>query len=424
MSTNTDSQAQIEALQAKLVALQEEMTQRTDALKKAEWEKEAILDSQLEHVVYQDLEHRILWANRAACESVNATREDLIGKYCYEIWPQRSERCEDCPVAAAVAAGTMQEVEKTTPDGRSWFIRGYPVRDEDGNIVSGIEITQDITARKKTEERLTQLEQIANRSPVVFFVWRADEHWTVDFVSDNVQQFGYTPEDFYSGRVPYADIVHPDDLARVAAEVEQYSQEADRAEFTQSYRIITQAGETRWTDDRTWIRRDAQGNITHYQGIVLDVTAQKQAETERERLQQEIIEAQREALRELSTPVIPVMDRILVMPLVGSIDSMRAKEIMRTVLQGISEHRAKVIILDVTGVAVMDTGIVNHLNKTIQAARLKGARTIVTGISDAVAEAIVDLGIDWGAVETLRDLQTGLRVALDQMDIHLEKGQS
>ena len=78
----------------------------------------------------------------------------------------------------------------------------------------------------------------------------------------------------------------------------------------------------------------------------------------------------------------------------------------------------------VTGVILMDTGIVNHLNKTIQAARLKGARTIVTGISDAVAEAIVDLGIDWGAVETLRDLQTGLRVALEQMDIHLEKGQS
>jgi rsbT co-antagonist protein RsbR len=63
----------------------------------------------------------------------------------------------------------------------------------------------------------------------------------------------------------------------------------------------------------------------------------------------------------------------------------------------------------------MDTGIVNHLNKTIQAARLKGAHTIVTGISDAVAEAVVDLGIDWGAVETLSDLQTGLRVALERL---------
>ena len=63
----------------------------------------------------------------------------------------------------------------------------------------------------------------------------------------------------------------------------------------------------------------------------------------------------------------------------------------------------------------MDTGIVNHINKTIQAAQLKGAHTIVTGISDAVAEAVVDLGIDWDAVETLSDLQTGLRVALERL---------
>ncbi len=152
--------------------------------------------------------------------------------------------------------------------------------------------------------------------------------------------------------------------------------------------------------------------------------AHKRAKSERERLlqeqaalQQEVIDAQREALKELSTPVIPVMDRVLVMPLVGNIDSMRAKEIMRTLLQGISVHRAKYVILDVTGVPVMDTGIVNHLNKTIQAARLKGARVIVTGISDVVAESIVDLGIDWGDVETLRDLQTGLRFALDRMGI-------
>jgi rsbT co-antagonist protein RsbR len=113
------------------------------------------------------------------------------------------------------------------------------------------------------------------------------------------------------------------------------------------------------------------------------------------------------------------MDRILVMPLVGSIDSMRARDIMRTLLEAISEHRAKFVILDVTGVPVMDTGVVNHINKTIQAARLKGAQTIVTGISDAVAEAVVDLGIDWGAVETLSDLRTGLVVALDRSGVQL-----
>jgi anti-anti-sigma regulatory factor len=140
---------------------------------------------------------------------------------------------------------------------------------------------------------------------------------------------------------------------------------------------------------------------------------------ERERLQQEVIEAQKRAIQELSTPIIPVMERIIVIPLIGSIDSMRARDITRSLLAGISEHRAKVVILDITGVPLVDSGIANHLNKTIQAARLKGARTIVTGISDAVAETIVDLGIDWSEITTLSNLQTGLTVALGSLGLHI-----
>ena len=152
-----------------------------------------------------------------------------------------------------------------------------------------------------------------------------------------------------------------------------------------------------------------------------DITARKEAEAEHERLQQEVINAQQRAIAELSTPVIPIMERIIVMPLIGSIDSMRARDITRTLLAGINQHRAKVVILDVTGVSLMDTGIVNHLNKTIQAARLKGAQTIVTGVSDAVAEAIVDLGIDWSGIITLSDLQTGLVTALHSLGVRLTR---
>jgi anti-anti-sigma factor len=154
---------------------------------------------------------------------------------------------------------------------------------------------------------------------------------------------------------------------------------------------------------------------------VTDITVQKQAEdqAEREQRQEELIQAQRRLLKELSTPVIPIMEGIVVLPLIGNIDPQRAQDIMRALLQGISEHRTQHVILDVTGVPVMDTGVVDSLNKTIQAARLKGASVIVTGISDTVAEAIVDLGIDWGAVETLSDLRTGLTVALNRMGVKL-----
>jgi rsbT co-antagonist protein RsbR len=151
-----------------------------------------------------------------------------------------------------------------------------------------------------------------------------------------------------------------------------------------------------------------------------EILIRKQAEEERAQ-QLEILKAQQQTIQELSTPVIPVMDGIIVMPLVGNIDTLRAKDVMRALLVGIRAHRAQVVILDITGVPIVDSGVASHLDKTIQAARLKGAHTIVTGISDAVAEAIVDLGIDWSNVETLSDLQTGLVVALDGLGFKLSR---
>jgi PAS domain S-box-containing protein len=124
---------------------------------------------------------------------------------------------------------------------------------------------------------LKELEEIVNKSPVVIFLWKADEQWSVEFVSDNVQQFGYSVDDFHSGRVPFTTIVHPDDLNRVAFEVSQYSQ-TDVKDFNQVYRIITKNGDVRWLDDQTWIRRATDGTITHYQGIVMDITERKLAE--------------------------------------------------------------------------------------------------------------------------------------------------
>jgi anti-anti-sigma regulatory factor/putative methionine-R-sulfoxide reductase with GAF domain len=165
-------------------------------------------------------------------------------------------------------------------------------------------------------------------------------------------------------------------------------------------------------------------NAGVYTSLQAELAERERMEAERERLQQEVIDAQQRAIRELSTPIIPVMkvpDKggIIVMPLIGSIDSMRARDIMRALLAGIGEHQAKEVIIDITGVPVMDTGVAGYLNKTMQAARLKGARVIITGISEVVAETIVDLGIDWGELETLSDLQTGLVVALRRLGIRL-----
>ena len=215
-----------------------------------------------------------------------------------------------------------------------------------------------------------------------------------------------------------ADMHLPEDAQRVAEEGIPMAMK--KGEWRGENRLMHRDGHLIPVDQTIFPVYNKHGEIQTMATIMIDITDRKRDEEERKRLQQEIIEAQRMALQELSTPIIPVMDRIIVMPLVGSIDTMRARDIMRALLEGISEHRASYVILDVTGVPIMDTGIVNHINKTIQAAQLKGARTIVTGISDAVAEAVVDLGIDWSAVETLSDLRTGLIVALNRMGIELK----
>jgi len=130
-----------------------------DALKKAEHEKQTILDSIPEHVIHYDKELTILWANQAACRSAKMIREELIGKSCYEIWSRNGEPCEGCPVMEAIRTGCNQEGERTTPDGRIWFIQGSPILNEHGVIVGAVEVTMEITQRKRIEESLRKSEE-------------------------------------------------------------------------------------------------------------------------------------------------------------------------------------------------------------------------------------------------------------------------
>jgi rsbT co-antagonist protein RsbR len=127
----------------------------------------------------------------------------------------------------------------------------------------------------------------------------------------------------------------------------------------------------------------------------------------------ETLQRHQAALRELSTPVIRVHDRILLLPLVGAIDSVRAQQIMDTVLLRIVEEKAKCIIVDIAGVPVVDTKVADNLVKTTASVRLLGAQTILTGISAQVARTIVQLGVDISAMHTRSRLQEGIELALD-----------
>jgi len=122
-----------------------------DTLKRSEAEKTLILNATAEMFSYYDLDLRILWANKAAADSVNLPLEKLIGKHCYEIWHIRDEPCAQCPVELARDTGEPQQAEMTTPDGRIWFIRGYPIKDESGRLIALTEFGQNITERRHFE---------------------------------------------------------------------------------------------------------------------------------------------------------------------------------------------------------------------------------------------------------------------------------
>jgi PAS domain S-box-containing protein len=123
----------------------------------------------------------------------------------------------------------------------------------------------------------SEIAKVVNDSPVTIFIWKPEEGWPVEFVSENVRQFGYSHEEFLSGRLKYEDIIHPDDIERVHKEVTEYSeQHVDN--FVQEYRILTASGKARCVDDRTIVRRDGNGNIQYYEGVILDISQRKHSE--------------------------------------------------------------------------------------------------------------------------------------------------
>ncbi|HEU4328497.1 MAG TPA: PAS domain S-box protein [Roseiflexaceae bacterium] len=137
------------------------------------------------------------------------------------------------------------------------------------------------------------------------------------------------------------------------------------------------------------------------------------AEAERIRLQEQVIAAQAAALAELSTPLIPISDSVVVMPLIGAIDSGRAQQVLTALLHGVAERRARVAILDITGVPVVDTRVADALIQAAQSTTLLGARVVLTGIRPEIAQTLVGLGVDLGRVVTRGTLQAGIQYATE-----------
>ncbi len=153
--------------------------------------------------------------------------------------------------------------------------------------------------------------------------------------------------------------------------------------------------------------KDHEGNIVGGMEYVIDIT---------ERVRREkIMREQSQTIREISTPAIKLWDGIVVLPVVGVVDSARAQQMMEAMLTKVTETSAKIIILDIQGVAALDTAVANHLIKIAKATRLMGCQCVISGVSSAVAQTLVNLGISLGDVETKSTLKDALEFGFEQL---------
>lgn len=232
------------------------------------------------------------------------------------------------------------------------------------------------------------------------------------YVSPRIESLlGVAANELIAQENAWQHYIHPDDRDRVLQSFQRMLDQTrpgsseKSGSFRAEYRLQTRDGWGVWVRDDAEIIFDEKGNPQSLQGTLVDISEQKQAE--------EVILAQAATLRKLSTPLLHISEGVLLMPLVGTIDTQRASLMMETVLQGVEQQGARVVLLDITGVAVVDSQVAQAFIQIANAIQLLGARVILTGIRPEVAQTIVNLGLDLSSITSHGTLQSGIAHALN-----------
>jgi rsbT co-antagonist protein RsbR len=258
-------------------------------------------------------------------------------------------------------------------------------------------VARDVTESDREQERLVHL--INSSRAVIYSLPVTPEGVSgCSFMSDNViAQLGYPKSVFLEEGRAWLELVHPDDAARFAASFTILMKDGKQ---DIKYRVRHKDGSYRWLYDERKLLRDAEGKPTEVLGAWRDISDSIRDE--------ELIRSQANALTELSTPLIPISDHVVVMPLIGAMDAQRVEQVLETLLSGVSARRASVAILDITGVSVVDAHVANALLQAARAVRLLGAEVVLTGIRPDVALTLVGLGLDLTGIVTKGTLQAGI----------------
>jgi rsbT co-antagonist protein RsbR len=280
------------------------------------------------------------------------------------------------------------------------------LHDGHGNLIGFASINRDITEQLQAEESLRASEQrnraLLNAIPDLMFLLTPDGVF-LDYKADSSGDLILPPEAFLNRRVE--EVLPPHLAEQVVMHMEALKRTHEMQ--TYEYQVVI--------NDQI---RDFEARMVLSNNDVLvlsrDMTKQKRAERERQAMQEQIIQAQQATLRELSTPLMPIADGVVAMPIIGTIDTMRAQQIMEALLQGIAEHNASIAILDITGVKVVDTQVAGALIRAAQAARMLGAQVVLTGISPEIAQTLVHIGAEMREMVAKPTLQQGIAYALSR----------
>jgi len=262
------------------------LNQSHEILRESEERYRTLVETMNDIVFTLDAEGRFTFLNPEFEKVVGCPVQDFLGHFFTDILaPEYIElTAERFRKGLAGEAVPMYEVEIINKNGKKipMELNVASIVDVYGRPIGRIGVARDISERKKASQSLEEAYDIISKSSTVVFLWKNDEGLPVEFVTENVEGvFGYTAKEFVSDKVRYADMLHPDDIQRVAEEIANYSEQSRQKRFAHDpYRIITKDGEIKWVEDRTYIKRNEKGLITHYQGIVEDITEHKRLEAQ------------------------------------------------------------------------------------------------------------------------------------------------
>ena len=320
----------------------------------------------------------------------------------------------------SVPGGSPKEHRFLARDGREIWVspRMRLLRSADGATIGtslfAMDVTERVLAERAGKELLErtrllakQLDDILESLPGVVWETRIDSaSRKPTFFSGYLTTLtGYLPEELLGIEGGAQMIIHPDDQPRM---VRVLGSHLGKNSAPIQFRCLTKDGRTLWAETGVRPVRGENGKIIGICGVIMDVTARKLAEQAREKLESEVILAQAEALAELSTPLLPISEDVLVLPLIGVVDTRRIEHLIEVLLKGVSAARAKVAILDLTGVSGLDIEAADGLLRAARSVRLLGAEVVITGLRPEVARTLVALRAEFGGMTTCHTLESGI----------------